>query len=133
VVRPVTTPDGHTITYRFEEWMDRAACLGMVPPAHPDTMFPETGSGKAIKLEHRRALAVCYSCPVRSECFDHAMTNRERNGVWGGTLEGWRTASFAVIRRFPGEETMLREKLRATSYINAKNLGVFAPDEEETA
>jgi hypothetical protein len=54
-----------------------AACRGM-----------DTGDWFAFPLVDpravRRALAVCWSCPVRAECLQAGMG--EEFGVWGGTL-----------------------------------------------
>lgn len=59
------------------EWMDQAACSG----ADPDLFFPERGDPTA------EAKAVCRACPVRQQCLDHALANREKFGVWGGMSE----------------------------------------------
>ena len=31
-----------------------------------------------------RAMAVCRGCPVRQECYDVAMADRDLDGTWGG-------------------------------------------------
>jgi WhiB family redox-sensing transcriptional regulator len=33
------------------------------------------------------AKAICAVCPVREPCLDHAITAREKQGVWGGLNE----------------------------------------------
>ena len=33
------------------------------------------------------AKAICAQCPVRQACLEYALTNRERDGVWGGATE----------------------------------------------
>lgn len=35
--------------------------------------------------EVKRAKAVCNLCPVRQQCLDYALSNREEFGVWGGS------------------------------------------------
>ncbi|MDP9071788.1 MAG: WhiB family transcriptional regulator [Actinomycetota bacterium] len=37
--------------------------------------------------EAEEAKAICATCPVRQACLEHALANRERDGVWGGATE----------------------------------------------
>lgn len=39
---------------------------------------------------------VCAFCPIQRECLDYAVVNRERYGIWGGTLPAERQR---MIRR----------------------------------
>lgn len=61
-------------TLRPEEWRNQAACNG-VPTR---LFFAEKGSGVA------EAKIICKACPVRTDCLETALRNRERIGVWGG-------------------------------------------------
>jgi WhiB family redox-sensing transcriptional regulator len=82
------TPDGYVpppvIRQRAQagEWLARAACRGM----DPELFFPDRGEST------EQAKAVCAACPVRAECLDHALTNVERFGIWGGLSERERRA-----------------------------------------
>jgi WhiB family redox-sensing transcriptional regulator len=58
-------------------WWDFAACAN----SHPDLFFPERGQATVT------AKRICASCPVREECLEHALTNGEYWGVWGGKSE----------------------------------------------
>lgn len=60
---PTSTPD----------WMEYAACRGLPP----DWWFPD---------ESERALGkpICMGCPVKDDCLDHALAEREYYGIWGG-------------------------------------------------
>jgi WhiB family redox-sensing transcriptional regulator len=58
-------------------WMVFAACRD----ADPSVFFPTTREGVD------EALAICATCPVRSDCLDYAVEARERFGVWGGMTE----------------------------------------------
>ena len=65
-----------------EGWQRFAACSGEMstafyPPVH-------TEDRRAKRLRESRAKAVCASCPVKSDCLDHAITHDERYGIWGG-------------------------------------------------
>jgi len=63
-----------------DRWQVHAACRGM----DPDLWFPQRGTSQA------EAKAVCAICPVRSECLEYAIANRERYGIFGGLNEGER-------------------------------------------
>ena len=39
------------------------------------------------EASQREAIAICEGCPVRRECLEHAVANREQYGVWGGLRE----------------------------------------------
>jgi WhiB family redox-sensing transcriptional regulator len=58
-------------------WMVFGACRD----TDPAVFFPTTRDGVD------EALAVCATCPVRSDCLDYAIEARERFGVWGGMTE----------------------------------------------
>src|SRR3954464_2158277 len=60
-------------------WRQYARCLG----ADPEIFYPPTESDDG-SLE---AKAVCAVCPVREPCLEHAITHREKQGVWGGLDE----------------------------------------------
>lgn len=59
------------------EWMHQAACIGK--PA--DWFYPKPNEWAT------RAKQVCAHCPVRTECYTHAMDPPERHGVWGGVSQ----------------------------------------------
>jgi hypothetical protein len=56
------------------EWQRDALCS----QTDPEAFFPdqERGGGDAKKI--------CKLCPVKQDCFDYAVSNNERNGIWGG-------------------------------------------------
>ena len=58
-------------------WRQRAACRGV----DPDVFYPSSDE------EAEAAKAVCRQCPVLSPCLEWALSNRERDGVWGGATE----------------------------------------------
>lgn len=72
--------------------------------------------GAPISL-YDEAKAVCRICPVRSECLDHALTNKERYGCWG---------ELAPIERLRIERKHRRRRLlerRATEGIEDDESG----------
>ena len=58
-------------------WRQRAACRGV----EPDVFYPVSDE------EAEEAKAICDECPVRQPCLEYAISNREKDGVWGGATE----------------------------------------------
>ena len=56
-------------------WTQQAACRG----ADTEIFYP------ASPDEEAEALSICATCPVRAQCLDYAIRNRETYGIWGGT------------------------------------------------
>lgn len=68
-------------------WQAFAACRD----TDPDLFFPAAAPGTpAYAAQAAEAIAVCSACPVRAQCLDQALSNREQ-GVWGGLAEDQRT------------------------------------------
>jgi WhiB family redox-sensing transcriptional regulator len=65
-------------------WASEAACRGL----DPMIFYPATDE------EAETAKEICAACPVQEECLEHAIGEREHNGVWGGATERQR-----IIRR----------------------------------
>lgn len=70
-------------------WQDEAACQ-----AHPVRLFFGVDGERPAEREarERRAKAVCEGCPVQGVCREHALTQPENFGVWGGMNEDERTS-----------------------------------------
>jgi len=58
-------------------WRKHAACRGIDPDVFYPVSYEEAGEAKAI----------CDQCAVRESCLEHSLSNREREGIWGGTTE----------------------------------------------
>lgn len=67
-------------------WRQHAACRGV----DPDIFFPVT------EEESEDAKAICNQCSAQQACLEWALTNREKEGVWGGATERERRR---IIRR----------------------------------
>lgn len=76
----------------LEAWQRDAACAGM----DTNIFFAEKGQ----RLDE--AKATCAPCPVKRECLECAIRNRERNGVWGGLTPKQRR-SVIRIRKVRGQ------------------------------
>lgn len=58
-------------------WRHHAACRGIDPEVfHP-----------VSEEDAEEAKAICTLCPVRPQCLEYALGNREREGVWGGLTD----------------------------------------------
>ncbi|MDH2424715.1 WhiB family transcriptional regulator [Sphaerisporangium sp. TRM90804] len=57
-------------------WMRWSSC----GETDPDLFHPEDSNA----AQAEQAKSVCRRCPVRDECLDYALGNREEFGVWGG-------------------------------------------------
>jgi WhiB family redox-sensing transcriptional regulator len=70
------------------KWWDLGACRGL------DAMifYPDDDDAVAAK-------AVCAECSVCSSCLEHALSIREKAGVWGGATERDRRRIIRQRRR----------------------------------
>jgi hypothetical protein len=77
-------------------WRRQAACtqLGLDAGEATRMFYPDPGDTAAVDA----AKAVCAACPVRQVCFDDAMANGERYGVWGGLSEEERAEERRRLR-----------------------------------
>ena len=66
-----------TLQESAPHWRQYARCLG----ADPDLFYPSPEDPAEAAKE------ICYVCPVREPCLEHAITAREKQGVWGGLTE----------------------------------------------
>lgn len=70
-------------------WRELGACRGL----EPSIFFPEE-EDDAIDAKE-----VCEGCGVRVACLEHALTIREKQGVWGGATERERRRIIRQRRR----------------------------------
>jgi len=78
------------------EWQLQGACR----EADPRLFFhPESERGPARRKRDAAARRICLTCPVISECRQHALSVREPYGVWGGLGEEDREAVYARERQ----------------------------------
>lgn len=61
-------------------WQAFAACYGK-----PVEWWYPSAPGDHADTE--RAKAICRSCPVITDCLDHALEHDERFGIWAATSE----------------------------------------------
>ena len=70
-------------------WRQQAACRGL----DPDVFYPGDDDEADI------AKSVCQRCAVRETCLEHALSVREKEGVWGGCTEKERRRIIRQRRR----------------------------------
>lgn len=61
------------------DWMDDAACADQ-----SSTKFFTRDEPRARESDLKEGLAICRTCPVRSECLDFALEMNCKHGLWGG-------------------------------------------------
>jgi WhiB family redox-sensing transcriptional regulator len=81
--------------------------------ADPDALFVEGAA-------QNRAKALCFGCPVRTECLAEALDNRYEFGVWGGMTERERRS---LLKRRPNV-TSWRRLLEAARAAHAHGAAV---------
>ncbi len=70
-------------------WRELGACRGL----EPSIFFPDDEDEAIV------AKTVCGGCNVRVACLEHALTIREKVGVWGGATERERRRIIRQRRR----------------------------------
>ena len=71
------------------QWRELGACKGL----DPSIFYPDEND------DALDAKAVCGECSVRVACLEHALTFREKQGVWGGATERERRRMIRQRRR----------------------------------
>jgi WhiB family redox-sensing transcriptional regulator len=61
-------------------WRLQAACRGVDPEIFASDL-PEM---------KKTAKKICADCPVRDECLEYALANKEEGGIWGGLTHNQR-------------------------------------------
>ncbi|MGW6745033.1 WhiB family transcriptional regulator [Streptomyces sp. NPDC055025] len=76
-------------------WHRRGLCHGMPAKAADELFFPAPRAHKSIAQAKR----ICGRCPVRRVCFNHALDNTIKEGIWGGLTEAERRHWYAKINK----------------------------------
>lgn len=71
------------------KWWHLGACKGL----EAGIFYPDD------EHEAQAAKSVCEGCEVKATCLDHALTFREKSGVWGGATERDRRRILRQRRR----------------------------------
>ena len=85
-----TGPSGsEPLLSNSSSWRDQAACRGL----DPEVFYPVN------EEEEAAAKSICAECTVRQTCLEHAITHREKEGIWGGATERERRRIIRQRRR----------------------------------
>lgn len=76
-------------------WHDRSTCRDLEPNEADRLFFPAPRAHKDIA----EAKTLCGGCPVRQDCFAHALDNDIRSGLWGGLTEAERRPWHAKVSK----------------------------------
>ena len=72
-----------------QSWRDKGACRGI----DAEVFYPVEDE------DAEEAKGICAVCSVRQACLEHALSNREKEGVWGGATERERRRIIRQRRR----------------------------------
>lgn len=76
-------------------WQARSLCHGL-PSKDIDELFFHAARDRAAIDE---AKSICRRCPVKKACFDYALDNEIRQGMWGGLTEAERRPWHAKVNK----------------------------------
>ncbi|MFK4222183.1 WhiB family transcriptional regulator [Streptomyces sp. NPDC019890] len=96
-MRYITTDDAPPPTLRGiadHSWHVRGLCHGM-DAEDAELFFPKPRDHEAIA----EAKQICGRCPVKKDCFNHALDNTIKDGIWGGLTEAERRPWHAKINK----------------------------------
>ncbi|MFD8645106.1 MULTISPECIES: WhiB family transcriptional regulator [Streptomyces] len=88
-MRTITTHEAPATSLRGiadTSWHTRGVCHGMDPDDADATFFPLPRDREAID----EAKTLCAQCPVVRDCFNYALDNSLKEGIWGGLTEAER-------------------------------------------
>jgi len=121
------------LNYLTPDWHKEALCVGM-----DDSIFfgnKDIDVRPALTVsEIKFAKNICLGCPVMSDCFDHAITARERYGIWAGTSGRTRSRIFALIDSEQITEEQILQEFedgKIDKYEKVKTSVVDLDDDEE--
>ncbi|WP_043267159.1 WhiB family transcriptional regulator [Streptomyces sp. CT34] len=135
-MRYITTNDSPAPDLRGiadHSWHPRGECHGMAP-ARADKLFFHTPRDHQAIAE---AKSLCGRCPVKKDCFNYAIDNQIRYGIWGGLTDKERQPWLAKLRKrvdygrvraaLHGRDVHLSTAERST-FIHHANLRGWSPE-----
>ncbi|WP_282697772.1 WhiB family transcriptional regulator [Streptomyces sp. CC208A] len=90
-ITTTTGPQSDVRSISDHSWHARAACYGIKPKEADRLFFHDPRHTR----DRQQARQVCAACPVRLDCLNWALENKEKVGMWGGLTPKeraqWRT------------------------------------------
>lgn len=78
----------------FADWANHGSCRG----EDPGTWFLDDLKSAEGRKSVKHAKSICAMCPVRIQCLNYAIENKERFGIWGGLTPHERYGRRAGLR-----------------------------------
>ncbi|MGW4200955.1 WhiB family transcriptional regulator [Streptomyces sp. NPDC004726] len=96
-MRYITTNDDRPMLRGLADhsWHARSACRSLSPAEADKLFFPLPRDHQAIA----RAKSICGPCPVKRACFNSALEQGSKEGIWGGLTEKERQPWRAKISK----------------------------------
>ncbi|WP_328362305.1 WhiB family transcriptional regulator [Mycobacterium sp. NBC_00419] len=77
------------------EWQSAGNCVG-----HPvEVFFPEDSPRRDRRRLEQQAKNICWGCPIKVQCLEHAINTPEQFGVWGATTASERGQRITATTR----------------------------------
>lgn len=86
-----------------------------------DYWFPERGQGRI----EREGARLCFTCPIRKACLEHALRRPEKVGTWGGTTANQRGRLYRPLYEH-GESI---ERIMSLTLASAHKRGILSEEE----
>ena len=87
------------------DWREHSACSTV-----SKNVFFDYNSVSLPKVQKKayeqEALDTCASCPVHTQCYEFAVKNNEKYGIWAGTFPDQRKALYKVYKTTGVLETL---------------------------
>ena len=65
------------------EWREKGKCWGKTTSPSSDYWYAEDDDDDKQR-KNKIAKSYCEACPVKKECLQFALDNKEEYGIWGG-------------------------------------------------
>lgn len=79
---------------QFDDWAPYGNCRGR----DTSIWFLDDHKSAEGKKSAKEAKEICSTCPVRIQCLNYAIVNKERFGIWGGLTPHERYGRRAGLR-----------------------------------
>lgn len=85
-------------------WVEQAKCAALTPQEADNLFFVPFGRTS------KEAKEFCAKCPVKQECSQYALSNRDLQGVWAGLSEKERQRMAAMLSvEIPVKKTIVND------------------------
>jgi WhiB family redox-sensing transcriptional regulator len=86
-------------------WREHSACATLSKNVFFDYNLVSLSKAEK-KAYEQEALDTCASCPVKAQCYEFAVKNNEKYGIWAGTFPDQRKALYEAYKTTGVLETL---------------------------